>query len=261
MTSIPRLLFGLLKYVRTYKEPLKYDRGYEIISQFLNSWFDYKINGRENIPQQNKFIACTNHASFLDMLVLSAAIYPARVSYLAKPEFFRYDEIMREKSKKHNLENYLGSILEKAGKIVTDHAIEWGAIKLQQKGLKISSLKYYTEQAQEKNIGIFPEGHRSTPKRKYNSKKKGLWAALTEPQTTETNLQKLRGLAANLMLRTGNPILPIGIKGNYNITPWFLFTKRAIEVNIGEPMYAADYTGKREVLKELEKRITNLINI
>jgi len=256
--SLHRLAIGLLKYTRTYERPLTYPEGYSVVSSFLNDWFDYKINGRENIPKQ-PFIICANHASFLDMLVLAAAVYPNKVSYLAKPEFFRYDKIMEKVSKKLHLENFIGATLEKSGKIVTDHSKEWGAIKIKQKGLKKTLFQYYINQAKTKNIGIFPEGHRSTPSRKYKGKIKGILARLTEKQTTETELQKFQGLAAKLMTDSGNPVLPIGIKGNYNIMPWFLFAQRKIEVNIGEPIYSTEYNNRKKALQEIEKRIKNLL--
>lgn len=256
--SLHRLVFGLMKYVRTYEKPLTYPEGYSVISSFLHDWFDYKVNGKGNIPKP-PFIICANHASFFDMLVLATSIYPNKVSYLAKPSFFMYDKITKTITKKLHLKNYIGATLQKAGKIVTDHAKEWGAIKIRQKGLKKTVFQYYINQAKTKNIGLFPEGHRSTPSRKYKNKIKGILARLTEKQTTETELQKLQGLAAKLMIDSGNPVLPIGIKGNYNITPWFLFTKRQVEVNIGKPMYAEEYNNRKEALQEIEKRIENLL--
>jgi 1-acyl-sn-glycerol-3-phosphate acyltransferase len=256
--SLPKLAVKLLQYARTYDKPLTYPEGYSIISSFLQDWFDYKITGRENIPE-SPFIICANHASFLDMLMLAAAVYPHRVSYLAKPEFFMYDKILQRLAKTAHLENAFGATLQKAGKIVTDHAKEWGAIRIKQRGLKKTVFKYYVDQAKTKNIGIFPEGHRSTPSRKYKSKTSRMMARLTEEKTTETDLQKFQGLAAKLMIDSGNSILPIGIRGNYNITPWFLLTKRQIEVNIGEPMDAREYTDRKAALQELEHRIKKLI--
>lgn len=235
--SIARLVSGLLKYVRTYKEPLNYEQGYKVVSNFLHSWFDYKVKGKENIPEP-PVIVCSNHSSFLDMLVLAESVYPAKVSYLAKPEFFMYDRIMRKISKKYHLENLLGRTMEKAGKIVTDHSVEWGAIKINRKDVKKSALKQYVELAKTKNLGIFPEGHR----------------------TKTGELQELKPGAVIIMKRSGTPILPVGIQGTYHFLKDFLYKKRKIRVNIGEPINPKQYKKAEEALQELEKRIKNLIN-
>ena len=62
------------------------------------------------------------------------------------------------------------------------------------------------------------------------------------------------------MKKTGNPILPIGIRGTYKLWPEALYKKRSIEVNIGEPIQADDYQDKSQALKSLEAKIRELIS-
>ncbi|MCX5703772.1 MAG: 1-acyl-sn-glycerol-3-phosphate acyltransferase, partial [Candidatus Omnitrophica bacterium] len=45
-----------------------------IVIAIFKLFFSLKVEGLENLPQKTNFIAVANHASFLDPLVIMAAI-------------------------------------------------------------------------------------------------------------------------------------------------------------------------------------------
>lgn len=99
-----------------------------------------EVNGLENLPKQEPFIAAANHASYMDHLIIASYIVShldRKVHFLAKKEHF--DNIFKK-----TWHNYAGAIpldREKGGK----GALKW-AIKALKKG---------------KIIAIHPEGTRS----------------------------------------------------------------------------------------------------
>jgi len=54
----------------------------------LKTIWGLKVHGKENIPEQGPFILACNHASFLDVPCLAAAL-PRRIHWVARKEFFR----------------------------------------------------------------------------------------------------------------------------------------------------------------------------
>lgn len=54
----------------------------------LKLFFRFKVEGLENLPQKSNFIVVANHASFLDTLVVGAAI-PKRTYWIASRHLYR----------------------------------------------------------------------------------------------------------------------------------------------------------------------------
>lgn len=232
------LLNSLFKFLRTYNGPIDYQQGYQVVDYFLTNFFDYQLNGKENVPEAGPLIVCSNHTSFMDMLQVAHAVYPHQVSFLAKPEFFEYESIIEKKMRGLGLMNLVGYTAKKAGKIITEQCLEWGMLRIDRKKKSTDQLKDIVKQSPNKNLGIFPEGTR----------------------TRTGKLGKFYGFCALVMKRTGSPIVPIGIKGTYKLWPGALYKKRSIEVNIGEPLRASDYENKGEILESLEGRIRELVS-
>lgn len=238
MTSItlPRLAYELLKYARIYKRPLSYDEGYTVSAYFLKEFFNYTVWGKENIPKEKKYVACSNHASFLDMLVLGEAFYPDKLKFLAKPAFFEYETICRKTMRKMHLSALLGDTAARCGKIVTENITEWGAEKVYPGNVTKTDLKRYIQLAKENNMAMFPEGHR----------------------TKTGEMQPLQPGAMLIAQKSKNPIIPAAIEGTFQFWKDFWHKKRNITVSIGEPMHPADYKKTEDALNELDRRIKKL---
>lgn len=236
--TLPRLAYELLRHVRTYEKPLNYEEGYEMTSKFLRDCFDYSVNDKENIPH-GKYIVCSNHTSFLDMLVLGEAFYPDKLKFLAKPAFFEYESICRKAMRKMHLTAVFGESAAKCGKIVTENIIKWGAEKVDPGNVTKTDLKRYIQLAKENNLAMFPEGHR----------------------TKTGEMQPLQPGAMLIAQKSKNPIIPVAIEGTFQFWKDFWYKERKITVSIGKPMHPADYKKTEDALNELERRIKKLFII
>lgn len=61
---------------------------WSVISPMLHTYFQGRIYGAENVPQQGKLVVVSNHASDFDPPILSACVRRP-VAYMAKEELFR----------------------------------------------------------------------------------------------------------------------------------------------------------------------------
>jgi 1-acyl-sn-glycerol-3-phosphate acyltransferase len=103
---------------------------------FSKVFFRIKVAGREHIPARGAFIVASNHASWLDPIVLAVAS-PRRLTFLAKSDLFK-------------------------GIFFKNLIRALGAFSLPREGAKIDSLKQALSFL-EKGAGlvVFPEGTRS----------------------------------------------------------------------------------------------------
>lgn len=97
-----------------------------------------EVNGRENIPKDNRYIICPNHLSTLDPPMI-AAIWPRSVAFMAKKELFDIPFIR--------------------------WWIDWlGAFAVNRESLAPSTIKTVQEiKASDWVLGIFPQGTRGIP--------------------------------------------------------------------------------------------------
>lgn len=96
----------------------------------LRLFFRFKVEGRENLPQKTNFIIAANHVSFLDPVLIGAAV-PKRVYWIALRGFYNISWLKWVMDKFESLPT--GSVSEKAAYLLMKN----------------------------KNIGLFPEGTRS----------------------------------------------------------------------------------------------------
>ncbi len=163
-----------------------------------------KIEGKNYIPK-DPFIAVSNHASFADDLIIPSIIVKStnkKIRTYVNSRFYKSAPL------KIFLDHY-GCIPVDVGKDVKE---EEKRKKTNQKAFKLAkqALK------EDKNVIIFPEGGRSH----------------------DGKLKKGKVGAAKLALAAKVPVLPIGIRGSYDILPKgakFPRFKRAT-VHIGKPL-------------------------
>lgn len=104
---------------------------YWLIRKFLISvfklFFKFKVEGLENLPKKTNFIVAANHSSFLDPLIIAAAM-PKRVYWIAMRALYKV--------------SWLAWVMNKFGVLPTGNSSE-RAVRLLLKN---------------KNVCIFPEG-------------------------------------------------------------------------------------------------------
>ena len=107
-----------------------------------------EVEGKENIPKDNKFIVCGNHLSSLDPFLVSF-VMPKPVAFMAKKELFESND------KRHHLIHLLG------------------AFSVDREKPEISTFKTVRDISQtDWPLGIFPEGGTRKNKKIGNAK---LW--------------------------------------------------------------------------------------
>ncbi|KPK43043.1 MAG: hypothetical protein AMJ78_00330 [Omnitrophica WOR_2 bacterium SM23_29] len=157
-----------------------------ILIAIFKSLFKLKVEGLENLPQKTNFIVIANHTSFLDPLVVGTAI-PKRIYWLAIRDIYNV--------------YWLGWFMKIAEALPIGGSSDKAAYLL----------------TKNKNIGIFPEGTRSS----------------------SGELREFRRGAALLAFKTGRPIVPCAVLGASEALPKKAkFPKLApLKVKIGKPKF------------------------
>lgn len=107
-----------------------------ILKPLFNLLYSVKVEGLDNLPQDDGYIVCGNHAKAIDPILIGINL-PNKVNFMAKSELFS--------------NRLIGYVLSKLGAF---------PVKRGQADLK--SIKTSLKLLQEKqNIGIFPEGTRN----------------------------------------------------------------------------------------------------
>lgn len=138
----------------------------------LKIFWQMKVEGFENIPKKGAVIIASNHVSYLDPAVLVASLN-RKIYFIAKKEVFK--------------NTFVSFILKKMNAFSVDREnVDIVAFKK-----TINILR------EEKILGIFPEGTRSS----------------------NGELQELKLGVIKIAMKTGVPILPVGISGTHKIYP------------------------------------------
>jgi len=186
----------------------------------LKIFWRMEIIGIENLPQSGGLIIASNHVSYLDPAVLAAS-FNRKIYFLTKKEVFK--------------NNFISFLLKNMNALPIDR----GKVDMLAFKKAINILR------EEKVLGIFPEGTRSS----------------------NGELQELKLGTIKIAMKTGVPILPVGIIGTHKIYPrsikFPILFKHKIIVKYGAPQYldklkSRDKVYQMEELDLLGKKIKEL---
>ncbi len=206
--------------------------------------FDIKIRGRENIVNTKPAIICSNHESFLDILVFALKLVPNELlnyrGYFRKSDHHDINEKIWFMMKKELAEvPFLSSFVLTAG--------GFPIARGEKDKLALPIAKELIKR--NRQVVIFPQ------------------------ETTRSNIDvdSCKSGAIRLAIETGVPIVPMSIKGSHAAMKTGIWNLLAppkgfpIEVNIGTPIYYEQYQGKtleyedyQRLTRELMQRIKNL---
>lgn len=196
-----------------------------------------KVNGLENVPRKGNFILVANHQSHLDHIATAYICVPRRFHMIGQVD--RYNRGL--------VRVFRDLIYFIAGVIPLNRENEESKKKAIEEAIKVLKMGDI--------LIIYPEGTRSRT----------------------GQIQEGKCGAAKIFLKTGIPILPVGIKGVFELLPpgkKIPKIKRNIEINIGKPLYFEEEfrkgenlnensEGYQEILQKITKKImeeiTNLI--
>ncbi len=191
--------------------------------------FVKEVKGLENLPKKN-FILAANHQSHLDQIFTAYVAVPRRFHMIGQID--RYNEKLITKFLRDFI-YFIGGVipLDRKDEKSRKKAIE-EAVKVLKKG---------------DILIIYPEG--------------------TRTRLGEGKMQKPKSGVGKLHLLTSLPILPVAIKGTFELLPpgkVFPKLKRIIKINVGEPMVFEKEIEKVKNLncqspefKEISQKIAN----
>jgi len=186
----------------------------------LKIFWRMEIIGIENLPQSGGLIIASNHVSYLDPAVLAAS-FNRKIYFLTKKEVFK--------------NNFISFLLKNMNTLPIDR----GKVDMLAFKKAINILR------EEKVLGIFPEGTRSS----------------------NGELQELKLGTIKIAMKTGVPILPVGISGTHKIYPrnikFPILFRHKITVKYGALQYLnklkyRDKIYQKEELDLLGKKIKEL---
>lgn len=189
----------------------------------LKIFWRMEIRGIENLPESGGLIITSNHVSYLDPAVLVAS-FNRKIYFIAKKEVFK--------------NTFVSFLLKNMNAFSVDRKnVDMFAFKKAMNILK-----------EEKVLGIFPEGTRSS----------------------NGELQELKLGALKIAMKTGVPILPVGINGTHKIYPrgikFPILFKHKIIVKYGtlqhfNKLKSKDKIYQKQELNLLSKKIKELSTI
>jgi 1-acyl-sn-glycerol-3-phosphate acyltransferase len=195
-----------------------------IIGPTLRTIYHPDVVGAHNVPRTGPVIFASNHVSFADQVFTPLAA-DRQVTYFAKAEYFTTPGIKGRAMAA--LFNGLGQVPVERG----DTRSAAGVIEI---GVEVL--------AEGRALGIFPEGTRSP----------------------DGQLYKFRTGIARVALRSGAPVIPVGIAGTRDVlAPDSRRWRRApVRIQFGEPMYfgdRADQERSARVLREVTDTIRSAV--
>ena len=112
-----------------------YERAHKNLAGFIKKVFRIKVIGAENEPETGGYLACANHISFFDVIVMAVAT-KRQIRFMAKKELFSIPLL---------------------GKLITS----LGAFPVDRKGNSAGSIKKSINLLESGEVvGMFPQGHR-----------------------------------------------------------------------------------------------------
>ncbi|MEP6851671.1 MAG: lysophospholipid acyltransferase family protein [bacterium] len=194
------------------------------VSPTLRAVFRPEVTGRAFVPRSGPVIIAANHVSFADEIFTTLAAR-RQVAYLAKAEYFTTPGVRGLITK---------TVFEAIGQV----PVERGDMRAAAASVDIC----VDLLAQHRAFGIFPEGTRSPDGR----------------------LHRFRTGVARIALRTGVPVVPVGLVGTERVQPpgtreWH---REPVEVRFGSPL---DFSGRPEdersarVLREITETVRGAV--
>lgn len=188
----------------------------------LRAFYRPTITGFENVPRTGGVILAANHVSFADQIFTPLAAR-RQVAYFAKAEYFTTPGLRGRAMKA--LFTGLGQVpVERADTRSAAGVIDIGVEVLRAGGA----------------LGIFPEGTRSP----------------------DGQLYKFRTGVARLALRSGAPVIPVGVVGTRNVLApdAYRWHKAPVEVHFGVPLYFGDRADEERSARVL-REVTDTIRL
>lgn len=171
----------------------------------LRAYFDVEVTGQAMVPRSGPAIIVANHISASDEVFTPLAAR-RQIFYFAKSEYFTGTGVRGKVT---------ASVFQALGQIPVEREDPRAASQTIDVGVKVL--------AEGKALGIYPEGTRSPDGR----------------------LHKFRTGVARLALRSGAPVIPVGLVGTDGVLPpgdrvWH---RRPVRVHFGAPL---DFSGRTE---------------
>lgn len=146
--------------------------------------FFFRVEGRENIPENGRLLICANHTSMSDPIFIALALGPHRMRFMAKEELFHIKP--------------LGWLLSSLGAFPVNRAgSDIRAIRLSLTALK-----------EEKRLIVFPEGHRVRDKSIASETKAGagMLALRTGAPVLPIYISEHKKMLHRAVIRVGAPV-------------------------------------------------------
>jgi 1-acyl-sn-glycerol-3-phosphate acyltransferase len=186
----------------------------------LRGYFRPADTGRHHIPAHGPVIIAANHTSFVDEFFIPLAAR-RQVFYFAKAEYFTSPGLRGRA---------MGGFFRAMGQVPVERNDARAAAAVIDVGVEVLS--------QDRALGIFPEGTRSP----------------------DGQLHKFRTGVARIALRSGAPVVPVGLVGTRDVQPpdshrWH---RAPVEINVGAPLNFGHLAGQERsarVLREVTEQI------
>lgn len=210
--------------MRRYARAVLYRLLQLTVAPALRAVYRPTVTGLEHVPRSGPIVLASNHISFADE-IFTPTVARRQVFYFAKAEYFTSTGIRGR---------LMASTFRGLGQLPVERGDTRSAASVIEIGVE--------ELAQGRVLGIFPEGTRSPDGRLY----------------------RFRTGVARLALRTGAPVVPVGIVGTRDVQPpenkrWH---RAPVEVHFGAPMRfgqrAAEERSSR-VLREITEAVRTAV--
>jgi 1-acyl-sn-glycerol-3-phosphate acyltransferase len=188
----------------------------------LRAIYQPEVTGAESIPREGPVILAANHISFADEIFTPLAAR-RQVAYFAKAEYFTTPGL-----KGHAMAWFFRS----CGHVPVERADTRAAASVIDIGVDVLR--------DGRALGIFPEGTRSPDGRLY----------------------KFRTGVARVALRSGAPVIPVGLVGTREVQPpgerrWH---RAPVAVHFGPPLHFGDRAGEERSARVL-REITDIVRV
>jgi|TARA_Y100000310_G_scaffold80298_1_gene76948 1-acyl-sn-glycerol-3-phosphate acyltransferase len=192
----------------------------KFVSNICCKLFLKKINGLKNLPTKGGYIVAANHVSYLDIWVMYVMFLDKAKTYI---RFIAKRRLVKDAY--FRITKFLFG--NEKNKVIILNA------KMPEKAFKEST----TALKKESIVCIYPEGERSPNGR----------------------IQKGKTGMIRLALLAKVPIIPVGLKGTFELMPKgksMPKIKKNVIISIGKPIYL-DYYYNRKMTKKLLRKLTD----